>query len=277
MKRLLNEPLVHFLLLGAALFVVFGFAGKRTDGAPGKIVVTEGQTASLEFGFTRTWQRPPTPEELEGLIQDRVREEVYCREAMALGLDKDDTIIRRRLRQKMEFISDDLVAQIEPTDAELSAYLRAHPDSFRVEPRYTFSQIYLSPEKHGTDLARDAERLLARLARAGAEADASRLGDPFLLEHTFDAVPAGEVAKQFGDKFASTLGELAIGRWQGPVESGYGVHLVFIGARTDGGVPELAMVRSAVHREWANGRRLEANETFYQGLLKKYSVTIERP
>jgi len=276
MKRLLHEPLLHFLLIGAALFVIFGLAGKRIDGAPGKIVVTQGQIASLASGFTRTWLRPPTPDELEGLIQDRVREEVYCREAMALGLDKDDTIIRRRLRQKLEFISDDLVAQVEPTDAELNAYLQAHPDSFRVEPRYTFSQVYLSPEKHGTDLGRDAERLLATLTRAGSGADVSRLGDPFLLEHTFDAVPEGEVAKQFGDKFAASLDTLTPGRWQGPVESGYGLHLVFVGSRTEGGTPPLEQVRDAVHREWANARRLEANEAFYQGLRKKYSVTVER-
>jgi len=277
MRRLLREPLVHFLLIGAALFVVYGLFGKGAGGAPGTIVITKGQIASLTSGFTRTWQRPPTPEELEGLIQDRVREEVYCREAVGLGLDKDDTVIRRRLQQKLEFISDDLVAQADPSDDELNAYLQSHPDSFRAEPRFTFKQVYLSPERHGADLGRDAARLRAQLERAGAKVDVSRFGDPSLLEHTFDAVPEGEVSKQFGEKFAGSLGELAPGRWQGPIESGYGVHLVFVGARTDGGVPRLATIRDQVRREWLNAKRLEANQKVYEGLRKKYSVTVERP
>ena len=149
---------------------------------------------------TRNWQ---------GLIRDRVREEVYCREAMALGLDKDDTVIRRRLRQKMEFVSDDIAAQTEPTDADLNAYLQAHPDTFRVEQRFTFRQVYLNPEKHGENLARDAAQLLAQLKQAGGKADVSALGDSFLLEHDFTAVPASEVAKQFGEEFAAKLGGLA--------------------------------------------------------------------
>lgn len=277
MKRWLHEPLVHFLLLGAALFLVFGFFGKPNGGAPGAIVITQGQIASMVSGFTSTWQRPPTPEELERLIQDRVKEEVYSREAMALGLDQDDTIIRRRLRQKMEFLSDDVAAQAEPSDAELSAYLQEHRDSFRIERRFTFRQVYLSPERRGESLAQDTAQVLAQLRQAGGEADISQLGDPFLLERAFDAVPEGEVAKLFGDKFAVRLAELTPGSWQGPVESGYGVHLVFVGDRTDGGAPALGDVRDAVYREWANAKRLDANEAFYRSLRKKYSVTIERP
>ena len=119
--------------------------------------------------FTQTRQRPPTQEEWEGLIRDRVRQEVFYREALALGLDKDDLIIRRRLQQKMEFVSDDVAAQAQPTDAELNAYLQAHPDSFRVDQRFTFRQVYLNPEKHGKSLARDAAQLLAQLNQAGRQ------------------------------------------------------------------------------------------------------------
>ncbi|MGH8545372.1 MAG: peptidyl-prolyl cis-trans isomerase [Gammaproteobacteria bacterium] len=277
MKKFLREPLVHFLLLGAGLFVAFGLEGERTGGEPGEILATRGQIESLALGFARTWQRPPTDRELEGLIHDYIREEVYYREAMALGLDKDDIVIRRRLRQKMEFVTDDVAAQAEPTEEELSAYLKAHPEAFRVERRFTFSQVYLNPDRHGQHLARDAERLLAKLNEAGAKADVSALGDPFLLNHTFEAVPGSEVAKQFGAAFAGELGALSPGQWQGPVQSGYGVHLVFVGQRTGGRVPALEEVREAVRREWANAERLEANEKFYQRLLKRYTVTIERP
>jgi hypothetical protein len=135
MRRLIREPLVHFLLLGAVIFAAYSWAPKRASADPGQIVITQGQLASMREGFTRTWQRPPTREEWEGLIRDRVREEVYYREALALGMDKDDLIIRRRLRQKMEFITEDLAALIEPTDDELRAYLKEYPDKFRREDR----------------------------------------------------------------------------------------------------------------------------------------------
>ena len=277
MKRVLREPLLHFLLLGTAVFVAYSLVTKPSSDEPGKIVISQGQVAAMAEGFARTWRRPPTGEEIEGLIKDRVQEEVYCREARALGLDKDDTVIRRRLRQKIEFVTDDVSALAEPTDDELSAYLKAHADMFRVQRQFTFSQVYLNPERHGENLARDTQQLLARLQQAGDEADVSELGDSFLLEHKFQSLPASEAVKQFGEKFATKLGELSPRQWQGPVESGYGVHLVFVSERTEGHVPELAEVRDAVRREWANTRRLKANEKFYQELLKRYTVTIERP
>jgi PPIC-type PPIASE domain len=277
MKRVLREPLLHFLLLGTAVFVAYSLVTKPSSDEPGKIVISEGQVAAMAEGFARTWRRPPTGEEIEGLIKDRVQEEVYCREAMALGLDKDDTVIRRRLRQKIEFVTDDVTALAEPTDDQLGAYLKAHADAFRVQRQFTFSQVYLNPERHGENLARDIAQLIAQLQQAGDKADLSELGDSFLLGSTFKSLPASEAVKQFGEKFATKLGELSPRQWQGPVESGYGVHLVFVSERTEGHVPELAEVRDAVRREWANTRRLKANEKFYQELLKRYTVTIERP
>ncbi len=273
LKRLLKEPLLHFLFLGIVLFVVYGFVSKRGNDEPGEIVVTQGQIEHLAIGFAKTWQRPPTEQELAGLIRDHVREEVLYREALAVGLDKDDTVIRRRLRQKMEFISDDIAAQIEPTDADLNAYLQLHPDKFRTEPLFTFRQVYLDPQKHGES---DLADLLAKLKLAADKADASELGDPLMLGHKFAAVPVGEVAKQFGESFAAALPGLETGQWQGPVASGFGVHLVFISERTEGRLPALSQVRRAVRREWDNDRRLEANENFFQTLLKRYNVTIER-
>jgi hypothetical protein len=275
-KRILKEPLLHFLLLGAALFMAYGLMSEPgSSGAPGDIVVTEGQVEHLVAGFSKTWQRPPTDGELKGLIDDWVRDEIATREAMALGLDKDDTVIRRRLRQKLEFVSDDIAAQTEPTDADLNAYLQAYPESFRVEPQFTFSQVFLDPAKHGNNLASDTAQLLAQLQQLGAKVDSSALGDSLLLERTFQSVPTSEIAKQFGEEFAAALGKLSPGQWQGPVESGYGVHLVLIHERTEGRLPELADVRDNVIREWANARRLELNEKFYKELLKRYTVTIE--
>jgi hypothetical protein len=275
-KRILKEPLLHFLLLGAALFTAYGLMSRPgSNDAPGKIVVTTGHIEHLAAGFAKTWQRPPTEAEIKGLIDDWVREEIATREALALGLDKDDTVIRRRLRQKLEFVSDDIAAQIEPTDADLNAYLQAHPESFRIEPRLTFSQVYLNPEKRGKSLARDTARLLAQLKQAGGEADISVLGDSLMLEQTFQSVPTGEIGKQFGEQFVTQLADVSPGQWQGPVESGYGVHLVFVSERTEGRLPVLAEARDVVQREWTNARRLEGNEKFYKKLLDRYTVTIE--
>jgi hypothetical protein len=273
-KPILKEPLLHFFVLGAAIFTAYSLLSKPGSATPGNIVVTEGQVEHLAAGFAKTWQRPPTDGELKGLIDDWVRDEIATREAMALGLDKGDTVIRRRLRQKLEFISDDIAAQTEPTDADLKAYLQAHAESFRVEPRFTFSQVYLDPAKHGDDLGRDTAQLLAQLKRPGGNVDSSALGDSLLLEHTFQSVPISEIAKQFGEGFAAKLSELAPGQWQGPVESGYGVHLVLVSERTEGRPPEFADARDDVLREWANAQRLEANEKFYEELSKRYTVTI---
>jgi PPIC-type PPIASE domain len=273
----LREPLLHFVLLGAAMFVIYGLVSEERGGKPGHIVVTQGTVDNLAATFARVWQRPPAAQELAGLIQDYVREEVLYREALALGLDRDDTIIRRRLRQKMEFVSEDVAAQAEPSEDDLRAYLQAHPEAFAVEPCFTFRQVYLDPLRRGAHLARDIDRLRAELRHRDNTADLAELGDSVLLAHQFDNVSATEVRTIFGDTFVAGLSALTPGQWQGPVPSGYGVHLVYVSDHTAGRIPELAEVREAVRRAWAHAQRLDASETFYQTLLRRYTVTIERP
>jgi hypothetical protein len=272
-RRLLKEPLFHFLLLGAAIFVAYSLVAVPGR-APGTIVVTAERVKHLEAGFERLWQRPPTDAERKGLIDDWVREEIATREALALGLDKDDPVIRRRLRQKLEFVSEDAGSAAEPTDAELEAYLRAHAGAFSEGPRVTFRQVYLDPSRHGDRLARDAAQLLARLRQNDSAATPS-LGDATLLPARLDDAPATDIAKQFGETFATALVALAPGSWQGPVESTYGVHLVRVDRRSAARAPELADVKDAVRREWTNARRLEATERLYQDLLERYTVRVE--
>jgi hypothetical protein len=271
--KLLKEPLFHFLLLGVAIFGGHRLVAGGRATAPDEIVVTQGRINALTAAFTRTWQRPPTASERDGLIRDYIREEVYAREAIALGLDKDDVVIRRRLRQKLEFVSEDVLAPPEPTDDQLRAYLTSHPDAFSVEARFTFHHIFLDNERRGEGLARDVARLLAQLRLPGTDPDT--LGDPFLLDRSFEEAPAGQVAAQFGEQFAATLAELPTGQWVGPVASAYGTHLVFVAQRTGGRVLALDEVGDAVRREWVDAQRAESSERFYQGLLKAYSVTIE--
>ena len=273
--KILREPLLHFILLGAAIFAVYGFVTRHRTDKPGEIVVTQGTLENIITGFTRTWQRPPTEEELRGQIREYIREEAAYREALAMGLDRDDTIVRRRLRQKLEFLSDDLATRVEPTDADLQSFLRTHPGLFQSEPRFTFRHVYLNPQQHGANRAADEARLLAELQRGGANADLSSLGDPFLLAPSFQNVSLAEVKQVFGDQFASALAALPTSHWQGPVASGYGAHFVFLSQRTEGSLPALPEIRDQVRREWFNTRRSEATEKFYQALLKRYTVKIE--
>ena len=165
----------------------------------------------------------------------------------------------------------------QPTDAELNAYLQAHPDQFRTEPRVSFRQLYLNPEKRGKCLARDAAQMLDQLNQAGGRADIAAVSDSLMVDREFKALPEGELVRLFGDKFATAVDGLPPGRWQGPVESAYGVHLVLVSERIAGRMPALADVRDAVRREWQEAHRLEANEKFYRGLLERYTVTIEQP
>jgi hypothetical protein len=278
LMKLLREPLVHFLLLGAALFLLD--ATLRPAAAPSattEIVVSEARIRSLAQNFRRTWQRPPTQEELDGLVQAHVREEVFYREALALGLDRDDAIIRRRLQQKLEFVADEAVALARPSDEELAKYLQAHADAFRVEPRATFVQVYLDPRKRAATLDADAKRLLRALDAAGPNADPADAGDRLmLLEPRYENATQAEIARVFGAPFAAAVVGQPIGTWSGPIRSGYGVHLVRVESVIQGGVPSLADVRPLVEREWTNAKRKALAEAFYEQLRAKYRVTVRK-
>ena len=274
---LLHEPLVHFIVLGAMLFALFALASRPGATPPGRIVVTQGRIAHLSAGFEATRRRAPSAEELQGLIRNYIREEVYYREALAMGLDRDDAVIRRRLQQKLEFVSEDVASLADAADADLEALMRAHPERFRTEQRVSFRHVYLDPRRHPGTLARDGARLLARLKNAGTTAEVSELGDAFLLDNRFDAVPASEVAKLFGEKFAAALSDVPLAEWQGPIESGYGQHFVLVSKRTEPRLPALDEVRENVRREWASLERRKADEQFYQELLARYEVVVENP
>jgi hypothetical protein len=277
-RRLLREPLLHFLLIAAALFALAGFWGDSPQGDENdKIVVSQARILSLAQMWHRTWQRPPTETELDGVINDFINEEVCYREALKMGLDTDDTIIRRRLRQKLEFVAADLADTIEPTDEELQKHLEEYADTFRLDDRLTLTQVYLSPKRRGKTLKADAKALLDKLRGSRKSFDAAELGDPLLLSHHYEDIRAGEIANLFGREFASEIQDLETGKWGGPIKSSYGVHLVLIEKRTAGGVPELDQVRHAVRRHWQATHRAVAKDDFYKGLRKRYEIVVEMP
>jgi hypothetical protein len=275
--KILREPLLHFLILGAVIFAVYGIAARHKADNPGEIVVTQGTIDNLITGFTRTWQRPPTEDELQGLVRDYIREEAAYREALALGLDRDDMIVRRRLQQKLEFVSDDLATRKEPGDSDLQSFLQVHKGTFQTEPRFSFRQIYFNPQLHGENLHRDVARVLDELRHSDSQVHKTELGDPFLLQLAFDDVSLSDLKKTLGDRFASAISALPVGSWQGPIDSGYGVQLVCVTKRTDGRLPALAEVREQVRREYLDAKRSESTNKFYEALLSRYSVRIEPP
>ena len=271
--KFLREPLFHFLLIGAVLFVVFDFVSDPSRTAANKqIEVSAGRIQQLANIFAKTWQRPPTTAELTGLVDDFVLEEIYYRQAVAMGIDRDDTVIRRRLRQKFEFLTDDVAATVQPTDEELAAYLAANPGAFKRDTTYTFEQVYVNPEQTGVDLETRVADLLSAL-RTGS---APPLNSGLLPSH-FDGEPARVVDSTFGTGFSTKLDVLTPGEWQGPVESGLGLHLVQLETRVEGTLPQLADIRPVVEREWANVRRLETRRMINEQLLKDYEVVIEWP
>ncbi len=269
MKRLLKEPLLHFLLLGALLFVAYGVLNRRDESRAGQIVVTQGKLENLQVSFSRVWQRPPTSQELQGLVETWVREEVLYREGLAMGLDRDDPLVRRRIAQKMDFIAAGQ-GVTAPTEAELQAWLDAHPDDYRVEPKYSLRQIYFNPSRHGGRLEAHLAAALAALGRGAAVE-----GDSTLLPATLDDATESEVARTFGGGFAQALASQPVGGWRGPLRSEYGMHLVHLRARDAGRVPALAEVRPAVERDLLAARARDANEAFYRKLRARYTVRVE--
>lgn len=274
MKRIFKEPLFHFLLIGVAIYVAYSFMPSNDVVSRDAIVVSAGKIEHLKTLFTRTWQRQPTRTELEGLVKDYLREEVAYREGIAMGLDRDDTIIRRRIRQKLEFIAKDIAIQNEPSDDQLTEYLAAHADQFRVDPRMTFKQIYLNADQRRESLETDTRNLLVAF-NSDPSIDASTLGDRILLEHEYTDVSMQEIASLFGQQFAAAVVKLEPGTWGGPVESGYGIHLVFVDEHSEARLPELGEVRNLVLREWEHTRSQETTDTFFNNMINQYEVVIE--
>jgi len=264
-------------VLGAGIFLLFSFIGDRQDFVPDEIVVGAGQIERMSQAWRKTRMRPPTQPELEGLIEDYIQEEIYYREAVALGLDQDNSVIRRHLRQKMEFLSEDIAAQKDPEEEELQEFLDTNPESFRQDARLSFRHIYFNRDMRGDAAVDDAYELLATLGGTENAKVSSDPGDPLMFPGEFELATEREIGDRFGRVFIAQLLSLKTGQWSGPVESGYGLHLVFIEEHIESQVPTLDSIRDAVVREWREARRQEINAAFYDGLRLRYSVVIERP
>lgn len=266
-----REPLTHFLLIGLLLFLVYGRVAPPSD-AGNRIIVTQADIAALARQFQATWSRPPTPAELDGLVDNHVRDEILFREGTALGLLQDDSVIKRRVRQKLEVLVEEAGKSGEPGDAELAAYLERNPEAFRVPPVLDFEQVLF--DAGGSDAATQ-EAIAAALAALDAGAAAASQGKRSMLPGRVEGRPLDLVAREFGADFATALESAPVGKWTGPIRSGFGLHLVRISRRVPGYVPGLDEARKAVIREWENERRKTALAEHYARLLEEYEVVIE--
>lgn len=275
MRRLLAEPLVHFALIGLVVFAGDSIWRSLRHRAEETIHVSIDEIERLAGIWANETGRLPSDTDIEGLVGDFVREEVLYREAMRLGLDRKDTIIRRRLAQKMRFMLDDTTELPEPDDLTLRAAFEAAPDRYATSETLSFSHVYLSPEVHGKAIESDAEQLLRRLRKG--DQDWRQMGDAFMLPRQFGALSETDVTRLFGKAFSDALFASKTGGWQGPIASAFGLHLVRIENRRPGEPATFDSVRSRVLADYMATARDEANAATLEKVMARYKVEIEAP
>jgi len=277
--RWLREPLLHFLLIGAAIFAIYAHVrGGETENTNYKIVLSLDDLKQLDISFVSQWHRQPTAEEFTGLVEQFIRQEILYREALAMGLDKDDTIVKRRMAQKMEFLSEDVKSAHEPTTEELKAWYAENSEKFALPDRATFRHLYFSFDNHGTNAQKAAETALQRIAEMSQEDGAKKAdADPFMFQDYYGDRAPYQLAKEFGPSFATGMFKLKPGAWQGPIESGYGWHLVWIESIAPGGVPPFEDVEPDVKTAWLADQKAIQWQKAYATMRAKYEVVAPRP
>jgi hypothetical protein len=277
LRKIVSEPLLQFLFLGTVVFSLYFVMDRSPPGADKHLIeIGGGQLAQMFDTFSKTWQRPPTEVEFKGLVDGYVKEEIFYREGQKMGLDRDDTVVRRRIQQKMEFLLEPSAQQLTPEPDELKAYFAAHADEYRLPPKFSFRQVFFRSDRPGDDgelAANDALLLL----KAGTTSDISRKGDPTLLPERTDLMNLELIATIFDEQFARGLQSAPIGQWSGPFRSQYGIHLVFVETVVTSRMPSLEDVKSAVQLDWESARRREIADNRYTEMKKQYDLKIAWP
>jgi len=280
MKRLLREPLVHFLLIGTLMFGLYSLMPSVSPAtAPSKeIRMSLDEIAQLTQLYQSQWRRPPTTQELGRMVENKVEQEILYREALAIGLDKDDEIVKRRMAQKMQFLAEDVAAAREPTTAELRSWYETNSAKFAQPPRLSFRHLYFSPDRRGARARDDAVQALAKLEGQPVDAkNASSLADPFMFQEYYrDRVPE-YLGKELGPQFALAVVKLTPGSWQGPIESGFGWHLVFVDTLIPGRVPAFEEIEPDVKSAWLSEQKAQAWEKAYKKMRASYTVLLPAP
>lgn len=279
MKRWLREPLLHFLLIGLLLFGIYAYTNRSRIGieSPRQIVLSLDELRTMTAYFESQWHRSPTPQEFQALVEDRIKEEVLYHEGLAMGLDKDDTIVKRRMAQKVQFLAEDVAAAHEPSTAELKAWFEKHTDKFALPSRYSFRHVYFSPDKRGKNAFNDAGQALAKIAGQPEDSPLIASADRFMFQDYYGDRTPSAIAKEFGPQFAVALEKVKPDSWQGPIESGYGWHLVFVDTVIPGRIPAFEEVESEVKTVWLSDQKAQAWQKAYQTMRAKYTVLLPAP
>jgi peptidyl-prolyl cis-trans isomerase C len=274
--RWLREPLVHFLLIGSLLFIVYGYTNRGQGNATSnKIELTPTDINRLQMYFASQWHRQPTPQELSILVEDWVRDEVLYREALSMNLDKDDTIVKRRMAQKMEFLSEDVANAHEPSTEELKTWYGKNEQRFALPSQVTFRQLYFSSDRRGIRTRDDATSALSQLAgQSQGSKDAASLADHFMLPDYYEDRSLNDLTKDFGLQFAQSIFKVKPGSWEGPIQSGYGWHLVFVKSVIQGRTPAFEEVEPDVKAAWFAEQHTEEWRKSYATMRAKYQVAL---
>ncbi len=280
LKHWLREPLLHFLFIGIAVFSFYAYTHRGRGGVESsrQITLSLDELGQMEMYFESQWHRQPTPQEFQAMVEDRVREEVLYREALAMGLDKDDTIVKRRMAQKMEFLSEDVAAAHEPSTAELKTWFENNSAKFALPSRYSFRHLYFSPDKRGKNAQEDAAKALAKISGLPEDSKlAVLLADRFMFQDYYGDRAPEALAKEFGPQFVVALEKLRPGSWQGPIGSGYGWHLVFVDAVIPGRIPVFEEIETDVKITWLGEQKQHAWQKSYRQMRAKYAVLFPAP
>ena len=273
--KLLRDPLLHFVIVGAVLFAGYELiiGGELKPSATDPVHIGEGEIRWLKETFANQWQRPPTEDELRGLVGGFLEEELFAREAKALSLDQNDTIVRRRLAQKMTFLVDDTSRIVEPADQELRRFYAANAERIQGQARITFTQLFFNPERR-QHAESDARAALVSISATGTECTAA-MGDPILLENEFHELDEQTVSNIFGADFARAVFLMKPGAWAGPVKSGYGVHLVRVIDLRAATLRPFEEVRPKILEEYRHKQEVEAKAVYLGKLREKYGVVVD--
>jgi hypothetical protein len=274
----LKEPLLHFALAGAALFGAYTWMN-RTPEIPNmskatQIKISAGDVKWLTENWTTQWQRPPTREDFRGLIVDYLNERLLAREARALGLEDNDVVIRRRLAQKLTFLIDGTLHNAEPSEDELLRFYEANAHRFQSGARISFVHVYFSPQRR-SDARSDATDALKLLLERGTTPSTAELGDRLLIESELRDETEQSIANAFGPDFARAAFALEAHAWSGPIESGYGLHLVRVSALQEAWLPPLSEVRTRVVEDWRREQEQSAKARYLAELRKKYDIVAD--
>jgi len=277
MNKWLKEPLFHFLLIGMGIFLLYGLIANVPVDEKNSINVSVSHANRMVSLWEKRWQRPPTQEEFNGLVKQYINEEVLYREALAMGLDKNDPVVRRRMAQKVKFISENIITIDTPSDDVLQTYLDTHASKYQLAGEITFRHIYFNPAKHDVSMEDEAKQLLTKLLDVNSGIDVNNVGDSFLHGTIFTNLKEFELNRLLGKEFTQELFKQAVGKWAGPLTSGYGLHLIYIESKIATQTASLVMAKQSVLKDWMSDERKKANEAFVLNLREQYKVNIAKP